>query len=86
MNKLLRKWAFKPSMVDDAPDTAGVYALWHGDRLVHVGRADGGADTLRARLTAHLERVAGGVAPTHYSWEICDPRERYPQLAVRELA
>ena len=88
MRKLQRKWAFNASMVADAPDTAGVYALWEGDSLVHVGRADGGEDTLRARLTEHLERTlcAGGAAPTHYSWEICDPRERYPQLDVRALA
>ena len=86
MDKLLRKWTFKPSLIADAPDTAGVYALWDGEQLVHVGRAEGGHDTLRARLTAHLERSAGGAAPTHYSWEICDPRERYPQLDLRALA
>jgi hypothetical protein len=80
MQKLLRKWAFKASMVADAPDTAGVYALWSGDRLLHVGQAHGGDDTLRARLTAHLEGRSDGA--THYSWEICNPRERYPALAL----
>jgi hypothetical protein len=82
MEKLFRKWAFKPSMVADAPDTAGIYALWNGDQLLFVGRAGGGEDTLQARLTDHLEHAASGSAPapTHYSWEICDPRERLPQL------
>ena len=82
MRKLARKWAFKPSMVADAPDTAGVYALWDGDELLHVGHASGGDDTLRARLSAHLSGASGGRRPpTHYSWEICsDPRERQALL------
>lgn len=71
-------------MVADAPDTSGIYALWSGDTLLYVGRAEGGADTLHARLTEHLARAASGhgPAPTHYSWEICDPRERYPELQL----
>lgn len=83
MKKLGRKWAFKPSMVADAPDTAGVYALWDGDTLLHVGHASGGDDTLRARLTGHLEQGPGGcgAAPTHYSWEICaNPRARHAEV------
>ena len=74
-----RRWPFKPSMVADAPDTAGLYALWQGDVLLRIGHAAGGADTLRARLAGHLERAASdrGAAPTHYSWQICsNPRER----------
>lgn len=72
MRKLARKWPFKHAMVADAPDTGGVYALWDGDDLLHIGRAAGGDDTLRARLSAHLERFAasGARLPSHYSWEI----------------
>ena len=82
MKKLGRKWAFKPSMVADAPDTAGIYALWDGDALLLLGHANGGDDTLRARLSAHLERSDGRAgAPTHYSWQICsNPRERAAEL------
>src|SRR3712207_6667968 len=78
MRKLARKWAFTASMVADAPDTAGVYALWDGDELLYIGHADGGDDTLRSRLAAHLVRPpAHGRAPSHYSWEICrDARTR----------
>ena len=72
-----RKWAFKPSMVADAPDTPGLYALWDGERLLCIGRAEGGHDTLRSRLALHLERAAEGALATHYSWEICrNPAER----------
>ena len=37
-----RKWAFKPSMVADAPDTPGLYALWDGERLLPEGWVDHG--------------------------------------------
>jgi hypothetical protein len=71
MKQLDRKWAFNAAMVADAPDTAGSYALWDGDQLLHVGHAVGGRDTLRARLARHLETGApGGRIPTHYSWVI----------------
>lgn len=84
MKKLDRKWIFTPSMVHDAPDTPGLYALWDEQRLLLIGRATGGKDTIRARLTAHLERLAarpGAPSPTHYSWEIClDPAQRHAAL------
>jgi hypothetical protein len=79
MRRLARKWAFKPSMVADAPETAGVYALWDGESLLCLGHASGGADTIRGRLTEHMVRAAAGRGPipTHYSWEICrNPRQR----------
>jgi hypothetical protein len=77
-----RKWAFKPSMVADAPDTPGLYALWDGERLLCVGRAEGGHDTLRGRLAQHLASAAQGrLAATHYSWEICrNPAEREAEV------
>jgi hypothetical protein len=83
--KLRRKWAFKASMIEDAPDTPGVYALWVNDALLYIGHANGGEDSLRSRLLAHFARASGRLAPTHYSWEICsNPREREAQ-AIAEL-
>jgi hypothetical protein len=73
------RWRFTPALVNDAPDTPGVYALWENDQLLCIGRAEG--VTIRERLRDHLlngprqhrKRI------THYSWEICrDP-------VVREL-
>lgn len=87
MKKLGRKWAFKASMVADAPETAGIYALWEEDTLLLVGLANGGEDTLRARLASHLGRDAGrSRRPTHYSWQICsNPRERQAEV-LEQLA
>jgi excinuclease UvrABC nuclease subunit len=72
MTTLKRKWPFKEALVDDAPETAGLYTLWDNATLLYVGRAKGGRDTIRRRLLAHLERAARqpARAPTHYGWEI----------------
>ena len=69
-------------MIEDAPETAGIYSLWDHDRLVYTGYAKGGADNIRARLLAHLRELgAGQGSPTHYSWEIraaqLEPRRRH---------
>lgn len=63
-------------MILDAPEHGGLYALWRGDELLHLGQAAGGDDTIRARLMMHFWSADGRlpVSPTHYSWEICaDP-------------
>jgi hypothetical protein len=87
MTTLIRKWLFKASLVVDAPDCAGLYALWQDDKLLHVGHAVGRSDTIRAHLLEQLSRgqAGQGWTPTHYSWEICrNPRERKAQ-AVAQL-
>lgn len=65
-------------MVADAPETAGIYALWDGDTVLRLGHARGG-ETIRDCLAEHLARAEAGRGPfpTHYSWEICrNPLER----------
>jgi hypothetical protein len=82
------KWKFTETLVTDAPDTRGVYALWRNEVLICVGRADGGQHTIRSRLRAHLSGIAGEESrhATHYSWEICqDPVERETTL-LQELS
>jgi hypothetical protein len=79
MRKLSRKWPFRASMIADAPETAGLYALWDGETLLCLGHAGSGGDTIRDRLARHLDRAHAGREPfpTHYSWEICrNPLER----------
>jgi hypothetical protein len=87
MTALKRKWPFKAALVDDAPETAGLYALWDGATLLYVGRANGGADTIRSRLMAHLETAATRPLhrPTHYGWEICRRPEEREAQALAEL-
>lgn len=84
MNELGKnKWKFNATMVQDAPDTRGVFALWENDTVVCIGRADGGEHTIRSCLTQHLLGAQGQQSrnATHYSWEICaDPAAREAQL------
>jgi len=81
------KWKFTAAMVEDAPTTRGVFALWENDELICIGRADGGERTIRSCLFEHLEGANGDQsrAATHYSWEIClDPEVREAEL-LRQL-
>jgi hypothetical protein len=77
------KWKFTRAMIEDAPITRGVYALWENEQLVCLGRADGGERNIRSCLLEQLEGAQGTQArhATHYSWEICvDPAAREAAL------
>lgn len=70
-------------MIEDAPDTRGIYVLWRNGVAMAVGCAYGGDDTIRSRLQTHLAHAASGLSGiTHYTWEICqDPVLRRRQVA-----
>lgn len=76
------RWPFTKSLVLDAPEHAGLYALWDDERVIELGIAPGGNDTIRSRLLALLQRCAAqGRVPSHYSWEISStPAERLRQV------
>lgn len=82
------KWPLSRALLRDAPETAGVYALWHGTELVYIGCAHGGRETLRRSLAEQLRTVPPSRHPTHFSWEITSrptQRERELLLEYREL-
>jgi hypothetical protein len=67
-----KKYRFMLSLVEYAPEEAGVYALWQGEEMIYVGRADKGQGIQRCLM----EHLRGGRGPctakaTHYTWEIC---------------
>ena len=68
---------FAEDSIDSAPEREGVYALYQGNELIYIGKAEQG-DTIRARLQNHLS----GENPctreaTAYRYEVCDyPRHR----------
>ncbi len=51
--------AFSREDIGQAPDEPGVYALYQGDDLIYIGRAEGGLSitTMRARLKEPLRGV-----------------------------
>ena len=76
-----QRYKFTRTVLQGAPEEAGVYALWDGDELIYYGRAvgrnEGPGATIRSCLLAHLERTRA----THYSWEVCaDPATREAEL------
>ncbi|MFQ5756072.1 MAG: hypothetical protein ACE5H7_08245 [Acidiferrobacterales bacterium] len=66
--------AFSRGDIDKAPDEPGVYALYQGDRLIYIGRAEGGLSTttIRARLKDHCKGHHGPYTEqaTHYRCEV----------------
>jgi hypothetical protein len=73
-----RRYKFTRTVLQGAPQDAGIYALWDEDELIYYGRAA----SIRARLLEHSEQ---GPPASHYSWEICaDPATREAEL-LREF-
>jgi hypothetical protein len=78
------RWPYTQTLVDQAPDEwGGVYVLWAGDQLVHIGHAPDCGPTLKSALREHLIgrcSVCTGKA-THYAWEL----SQQPEKREREL-
>lgn len=76
-------WPFEPDAVYDAPEIAGVYALWRYGEVIFYGHASGGESTIRSCLAEHLAGLRGGRTrtATHCSWETsANPEAREKEL------
>lgn len=76
---------FSGEGVARAPDEPGVYVLYEADKLIYIGRAEGGLSitTLRARLKSRYEARHGLAIEqaTHYRCEVSgDPVARECEL------
>ncbi len=74
------RYGFTEKNIDDAPDDHGVYALYHDEELIYIGRAAGKDVTIRSRLRDHLSgrEGKGTQQATSYAREITSapaPRE-----------
>lgn len=77
------RYRFSRTVLQGAPEAAGVYTLWDGEEVVYYGRAMGGGATIRSRLFDHYAGRLGAATQgaTHYSWEVCaDPAAREAEL------
>ena len=63
-------WRFIAAIVESAPDSPGVYAMWRNKQLIYYGSSA----SIRACLFEHLrgQRSACTREATHYSWELSD--------------
>jgi len=77
------KYRFTRSNVELVPDAPGVYALFENGEVAFYGRAQGGSDTIRARLNDHLagRQPPGRVKAKLFSFEVT----RYPASRERAL-
>ena len=75
---------FTESLVANAPDTPGVFALWHGGGIVYYGSAA----TIRIALDEQLRaRALSAQRVSGCSWEVsADPRGRQRELMREYVA
>jgi hypothetical protein len=77
---------FTESLIEAAPDTTGVFALWQNGGVIYLGKASAGAATIRKALGEQFQgRRWSNLAGTRCSWEIAeDADKRYDEL-LREF-
>lgn len=82
------RWPYTEASLEHAPhEWSGVYAIWAGDELLHIGHAPGGSPTVQAALRDHLRgrcSVCTGKA-THYGWELTQDPERRGRELLEEF-
>lgn len=77
---------FTQPLIDAAPDTLGVFALWQNGGVIYLGKASAGAATIRKALAEQFQaRRWSSSAPMRCSWEVADdPDQRHSEL-LREF-
>jgi len=75
---------FTESLVDAAPNTTGVFALWQDGGVIYLGKASAGAATIRTALSAQLHARRSNLITINamrVSWEVVDdPDRRHSEL------
>ena len=77
---------FTEPLIQSAPDTTGVFALWQDGGVIYIGKASAGAATIRKALSGQFHaRKLNGATATRCSWEVAeDPDRRHSEL-LREF-
>ena len=77
---------FTESLIQVAPDTTGVFALWQDGGVIYIGKASVGAATIRKALSAQFKaRKVSGLAAKRCSWEVADDADRRHSELLREF-
>ena len=73
---------FTEALIQAAPDTTGVFALWQHGGVIYLGKASAGAATIRNALLAQLQaRQLSEASLIRCSWEVADdPDRRHREL------
>ncbi|HEV3009853.1 MAG TPA: hypothetical protein VGX52_12520 [Burkholderiales bacterium] len=77
---------FTESLIEAAPDTTGVFALWQDGGVIYLGKASAGAATIRKALSEQFRaRQWSNSVSMRCSWEVAeDPDARHTEL-LREF-
>ena len=81
---------FTRSLIEAAPDTTGVFALWQNGGVIYIGKASAGEATIRKALDAQFEarRLSGTreeMRATRCSWEVADDADRRHHQLLHEF-
>jgi hypothetical protein len=73
---------FTQSLISQAPEATGVFALWQSGGVVYYGKASSGLATIRKALGEHYQgRAWSARRVTGCSWEVAaDPEGRLNEL------
>jgi hypothetical protein len=78
------------SLIEAAPDTTGVFALWQNGGVIYLGKASAGSATIRKALSEQFNArrwnsLDSGLTALRCGWEIVeDPDRRHSEL-LREF-
>lgn len=77
---------FTPSLIEAAPDTVGVFALWQNGGVIYLGKASEGGATIRQALAGQLQARRWSMSgPLRCSWEVADDPDRRHSELLREF-
>ena len=68
---------FTEALIEAAPNTTGVFALWQNGGVIYLGKASAGAATIRNALLGQLQaRQLSEASFIRCSWEVADDADR----------
>ena len=77
---------FIPSLIEAAPDTLGVFALWQNGGVIYLGKASAGGATIRKALSEQFNaRRLNDSGALRCSWEVADDADRRHSELLREF-
>jgi hypothetical protein len=86
----LQSLPFTELLIEAAPDTTGVFALWRNGGVIYLGKASAGAATIRSALSAQFTaRKWSGTGEelrgTRCSWEVAEDADGRHRELLREF-
>jgi hypothetical protein len=81
---------FTESLIEAAPDTIGVFALWQNGGVIYLGKASAGSATIRKALGEQFSArkwsdSAVDLRAMRCSWEVADDPDRRHSELLREF-